>query len=382
MMTEQTLATLLNIDQTVNPPRIAASGDWVLAHYAYLEPAVSALQPQLLSNAIFDLSQLGTLDTAGATLLVKLIGEKNVLELERIAPTLPIERLVLLQTVRSALQNYVTPPAQHQPGIVTELLANIGKSVESFWQNLVALIGFIGLTMEVLFATLLRPAHWRVTSLVANLQQIGLNAVPIIGLLTFMVGAVIAFLGSTVLSTFGASIFTVQLVAFSFLREFAVLLAAILMAGRTASAFTAQIGLMKANEEIDAIQTMGLNPVELLVLPRVLALLVALPMMTFIGMICGILGGIVVCALTLDISPTMFLTIMQNNVGFEHFWVGMIKAPVFAFLIAIIGCLEGFKVSGSAESAGEHTTASVVHSIFVVILLDAVAALFFMEMGW
>ena len=382
MMTEQTFARLLNIDQTVNPPRIAASGDWVLAHYAYLEPAVSALQPQLLSNAIFDLSQLGTLDTAGATLLVKLIGEKNVLELERIAPTLPLERRVLLQTVRSALQNYVTPPAQHQPGIVTELLANIGKSVESFWQNLVALIGFIGLTMEVLFATLLRPAHWRVTSLVANLQQIGLNAVPIIALLTFMVGAVIAFLGSTVLSTFGASIFTVQLVAFSFLREFAVLLAAILMAGRTASAFTAQIGLMKANEEIDAIQTMGLNPVELLVLPRVLALLVALPMMTFIGMICGILGGIVVCALTLDISPTMFLTIMQNNVGFEHFWVGMIKAPVFAFLIAIIGCLEGFKVSGSAESVGEHTTASVVHSIFVVILLDAVAALFFMEMGW
>ena len=382
MMTEQTLARLLNIDQTVNPPRIAASGDWVLAHYAYLEPAVSALQPQLLSNAIFDLSQLGALDTAGATLLVKLIGEKNVLELERIAPTLPLERRVLLQTVRSALQNYVTPPAQHQPGIVTELLANIGKSVESFWQNLVALIGFIGLTMEVLFATLLRPAHWRVTSLVANLQQIGLNAVPIIALLTFMVGAVIAFLGSTVLSTFGASIFTVQLVAFSFLREFAVLLAAILMAGRTASAFTAQIGLMKANEEIDAIQTMGLNPVELLVLPRVLALLVALPMMTFIGMICGILGGIVVCALTLDISPTMFLTIMQNNFGFEHFWVGMIKAPVFAFLIAIIGCLEGFKVSGSAESVGEHTTASVVHSIFVVILLDAVAALFFMEMGW
>lgn len=382
MMTEQTLARLLNIDQTVNPPRIATSGDWVLAHYAYLEPAVSALQPQLLSNAIFDLSQLGALDTAGATLLVKLMGEKNVLELERIAPTLPLERRVLLQTVRSALQNYVTPPAQHQPGIVTELLANIGKSVESFWQNLVALIGFIGLTMEVLFATLLRPAHWRVTSLVANLQQIGLNAVPIIALLTFMVGAVIAFLGSTVLSTFGASIFTVQLVAFSFLREFAVLLAAILMAGRTASAFTAQIGLMKANEEIDAIQTMGLNPVELLVLPRVLALLVALPMMTFIGMICGILGGIVVCALTLDISPTMFLTIMQNNVGFEHFWVGMIKAPVFAFLIAIIGCLEGFKVSGSAESVGEHTTASVVHSIFVVILLDAVAALFFMEMGW
>lgn len=382
MMTEQTLTALLNIDETITPPRIAASGDWVLAHYAHLEPAVSALQPRLPANAVFDLSQLGTLDTAGATLLVKLMGEQKVFELDRIAPTLPVERRILLQTVRAALQDYAAPAAQHQPGIVTELLANVGKSVESFWQNLVALIGFIGLTLEALFATLLRPARWRVTSLVANLQQIGLNAVPIIAMLTFMVGAVIAFLGSTVLSTFGASIFTVQLVVFSFLREFAVLLTAILMAGRTASAFTAQIGLMKANEEIDAIQAMGLNPVELLVLPRVLALLLALPMLTFIGMISGISGGIVVCALTLDISPTMFLTIMQNSVGFEHFLVGMSKAPVFAFLIAIIGCLEGFKVSGSAESVGEHTTASVVHSIFVVILLDAVAALFFMEMGW
>ncbi|MFN1131243.1 MlaE family ABC transporter permease [Lelliottia nimipressuralis] len=381
-MTEQTLTALLNIDETVNPPRIAASGDWVLAHYVHLESAVSALQPRIPPDAVFDLGHLGTLDTAGATLLVRLMGDKQLLMLDQIAPSLPIERRVLLQTVRAALQDYAAVPTPKQPGIVTELLANVGKSVESFWLNLVSLIGFIGMTLEALFASLLRPSRWRITSLVANLQQIGLNAVPIIAMLTFMVGAVIAFLGATVLSTFGASIFTVQLVVFSFLREFAVLLTAILMAGRTASAFTAQIGLMKASEEIDAIQAMGLNPVELLVLPRVLALLLALPMLTFIGMISGISGGIVVCALTLDISPTMFLTVMKNSVGFEHFLIGMIKAPVFAFLISIIGCLEGFKVSGSAASVGAHTTASVVHSIFVVILLDAVAALFFMEMGW
>lgn len=381
-MTEQTLTALLNIDETVNPPRIAASGDWVLAHYVHLESAVSALQPRIPPDAVFDLGHLGTLDTAGATLLVRLMGNKQLLMLDQIAPSLPIERRVLLQTVRAALQDYAAVPTPKQPGIVTELLANVGKSVESFWLNLVSLIGFIGMTLEALFASLLRPSRWRITSLVANLQQIGLNAVPIIAMLTFMVGAVIAFLGATVLSTFGASIFTVQLVVFSFLREFAVLLTAILMAGRTASAFTAQIGLMKASEEIDAIQAMGLNPVELLVLPRVLALLLALPMLTFIGMISGISGGIVVCALTLDISPTMFLTVMKNSVGFEHFLIGMIKAPVFAFLISIIGCLEGFKVSGSAASVGAHTTASVVHSIFVVILLDAVAALFFMEMGW
>ncbi|MBP0996857.1 MlaE family ABC transporter permease [Serratia fonticola] len=380
-MAEPQLSTFLNLDETLHPPRILASGDWVLAHYSLLEPSVGQLQARLPADVVFDLSQLGSLDTAGATLLVNLLGDQRISDLKQLAPTLPVERRVLLETVGRALQGFTPPPAEKPPGLAIELLANVGRSMENFWHNLVALLGFIGLTLQTLFANLLRPSRWRITSLVANLQQIGLNAVPIIMLLTFLVGAVIAFLGSTVLSTFGASIFTVQLVVFSFLREFAVLLTAILMAGRTASAFTAELGLMKANEEIDAIQAMGLNPVELLVLPRVLALLLALPMLTFIGMISGIFGGMVVCALTLDISPTMFLTIMQSSGGFQNFLVGMSKAPVFAFLIAIIGCLEGFKVSGSAESVGTHTTASVVHSIFVVILLDAVAALFFMEMG-
>ncbi|WP_447878516.1 MlaE family ABC transporter permease [Serratia fonticola] len=380
-MAEPQLSTFLNLDETLHPPRILASGDWVLAHYRLLEPAVGQLQARLPADVVFDLSQLGSLDTAGATLLVNLLGDQRISDLKQLAPTLPVERRVLLETVGRALQGFTPPPAEKPPGLAIELLANVGRSMENFWHNLVALLGFIGLTLQTLFANLLRPTRWRITSLVANLQQIGLNAVPIIMLLTFLVGAVIAFLGSTVLSTFGASIFTVQLVVFSFLREFAVLLTAILMAGRTASAFTAELGLMKANEEIDAIQAMGLNSVELLVLPRVLALLLALPMLTFIGMISGIFGGMVVCALTLDISPTMFLTITQSSGGFQNFLVGMSKAPVFAFLIAIIGCLEGFKVSGSAESVGAHTTASVVHSIFVVILLDAVAALFFMEMG-
>jgi phospholipid/cholesterol/gamma-HCH transport system permease protein len=238
------------------------------------------------------------------------------------------------------------------------------------------------MTLAAMFAILLRPGRWRITSLVAHLQQSGLNAVPIVALLTFLVGAVVAFLGATVLADFGASIYTVDLVAFSFLREFGVLLTAILMAGRTASAFTAQIGSMKANEEIDAIRTLGLSPMELLVLPRVFALLIALPILTFIAMLSGILGGAVVCALSLDISPAMYLTMLQENIALKHFLVGMAKAPIFAFLIAVIGCLEGFKVTGSAQSVGERTTSSVVQSIFVVIVLDALAALFLMEMGW
>ena len=154
------------------------------------------------------------------------------------------------------------------------------------------------------------------------------------------------------------------------------------MAGRTASAFTAQIGSMKANEEIDAIRMMGLSPIDLLVLPRMVALLISMPLLTFVGMISGIAGGAMVCALALDIPPVMFLTLMHQDIELRHFIVGMIKAPLFAYVIAIIGCLEGFKVSGSAQSVGEHTTSAVVQSIFIVILLDALAALFFMEMGW
>ena len=183
---------------------------------------------------------------------------------------------------------------------------------------------------------------------------------PIVALLTFLVGAVVAFLGATVLADFGATIYTVNLVGFSFLREFGVLLAAILLAGRSASAFAAQIGSMKSNEEVDAIRTLGLSPIELLVLPRVLAMLITLPILTFVGMLSGIAGGLVVCVLALDISPTMFFNIMARDIAVSHFLVGLAKAPVFAFVIAVIGCLEGFKVTGSAQSVGEHTTSSVV----------------------
>ncbi|CNK27282.1 ABC transporter permease [Yersinia enterocolitica] len=381
-MTERQFTAQLDIDSSAQPVRVAARGDWVLAHYRALEPEVMQLRENLPSAVTFDLNQLGALDTAGATLLALLLGEARVGNLRELAPKLPEERRVLLETVSRVLPDLTPEPSTKAPPFWLELLSNIGRSMVNLWEDIKSLLGFIGLTLEALLGTLFRPARWRMTSLIANIQQIGLNAVPIIMLLTFLVGAVIAFLGATVLTTFGAGIFTVDLVVFSFLREFAVLLTAILMAGRTASAFTAEIGLMKANEEIDAIQTLGLNPVELLVLPRVLALLISLPMLTFIGMVCGIFGGMVVCALTLDISPTMFLSIMQNSNGLQHFLVGISKAPIFAFLIAIIGCLEGFKVTGSAESVGVHTTTSVVHSIFVVILLDAVAALFFMEMGW
>ena len=213
------------------------------------------------------------------------------------------------------------------------------------------------------------------------MHQTGLNAVPIVVLLNFLVGAVVAFLGATVLSDFGASVYTVDLVGYAFMREMGALLAAILLAGRTASAFTAQIGSMKINEELDALKVLGLDAIELLVLPRMIALLIILPLLTFLAIIAGMVGGAVVAVATLDISVVRFIGIVQE-IPLRHLLLGMSKAPFFAVMIALIGCLEGFKVGGSAQSVGEHTTSSVVQSIFVVILLDAVFALFFMEMGW
>jgi phospholipid/cholesterol/gamma-HCH transport system permease protein len=357
-------------------------GDWTLRHYADLEQQVAQLSGRLGADVPVELDALGALDTAGAALLVQLLGSQRLAHLANHSPSLSNERRALLSSVGVAISELGDQRSKPPQPLWHELFGQIGQSVAELWQQVMALLGFIGLTLGSMFAILLRPGRWRVTSLVAHLQQSGLNAVPIVALLTFLVGAVVAFLGATVLADFGATVYTVDLVAFSFLREFGVLLTAILMAGRTASAFTAQIGSMKANEEIDAIRTLGLNPLELLVLPRVFALLIALPLLTFIAMLSGIIGGGVVCALSLDISPAMYLNMLQEDIELRHFLVGLGKAPLFAFLIAVIGCLEGFKVTGSAQSVGERTTSSVVQSIFVVIVLDALTALFLMEMGW
>ncbi|TVT82267.1 ABC transporter permease [Pseudomonas sp. H3(2019)] len=378
-----TIAGNAQLDTSNTPARLRVTGDWTLVHYAKLKRLSNTLKGQYDDRTPIDLNGLGALDTAGASLLVELLGAERLgKSAEHPDCSLSAADRALLQTVYCSLTDFCIPVKEPEISVGIQLLTRIGRAVDAVWQDTLQLLGFVGLILETIARSLFRPKRWRITPMVAHIEQTGLDAAPIVALLTFMVGAVVAFLGATVLASFGASIFTVDLVAFSFLREFGVLLTAILMAGRTASAFTAQIGSMKANEEIDAIRTLGLDPMELLVVPRVLALLVALPMLTFLAMLSGIIGGGVVCALSLGISPAMFLSLLQSDIGIQHFLVGMVKAPIFAFLIAAIGCLEGFKVSGSAESVGAHTTSSVVQSIFVVIVLDAVAALFFMEMGW
>ena len=382
-MTSSTMPGSASLDTSHTPAQLHITGDWTLAHYAELKNLSEKLRGQYDDSTHIDLNSLGALDTAGASLLVELLGSDRLgKSAEHPDCTLSVADRALLQTVYCSMTDFCVPIKEPEIGVGIQLLTRIGRAVDAIWQDTLQLLGFVGLILETITRNLLRPKRWRITPMIAHIEQTGLDAAPIVALLTFLVGAVVAFLGATVLKSFGASIFTVDLVAFSFLREFGVLLTAILMAGRTASAFTAQIGSMKANEEIDAIRTLGLDPMELLVVPRVLALLVALPMLTFLAMLSGIVGGGVVCAVALDISPAMFLSLLQTDIGVQHFLVGLVKAPIFAFLIAAIGCLEGFKVSGSAESVGAHTTSSVVQSIFVVIVLDAVAALFFMEMGW
>ena len=370
------------LDTSSKPARLHISGDWTLANYARLKQLNAQLAGKYDDSTHVDLDDVTRLDTAGASLLVELLGAERVSQLADTTSRLPAADRALLQTVYSSMRDFCVPTKAPEENTGIQVLSRIGCAVDKLWQDSLKLLGFIGLILQTLARNLFRPKQWRITPVVAHIEQIGLNAAPIVVLLTFMVGAVVAFLGATVLANFGAGIFTVDLVAFSFLREFGVLLTAILLAGRTASAFTAEIGSMKANEEIDAIRTLGLDPMDLLVLPRVLALLIALPLLTFLAMMAGILGGAVVCIVSLGISPDMFISLLHSDIGVQHFLVGMVKAPFFAFLIAAVGCLEGFKVAGSAESVGEHTTSSVVQSIFIVIVLDAVAALFFMEMGW
>lgn len=367
-----TSAGTATIERDATGERVVARGDWTLADAPALVELVAGLRRKLPAGARIDAGNLGRVDTAGARLLLDLGGASAISGLDD-------DRRALFDAVANV---QIAPAAspQRDTGLVA-LLARTGAATEQAAHDTWQLLGFIGLILATLARCMFDPRRWRVTSLMFHLEQTGLDAVPIVVLLNFLVGAVVAFLGATVLKDFGASIFTVELIGYSFLREFGVLLTAILIAGRSGSAFTAQIGSMKSREEIDAIRTLGLDPVEVLVLPRVLALLIAMPLLTFLAMLAGIVGGAAVCAISLDISPTMFITRFHDLAATRHFWVGMSKAPIFAFLIAGIGCLEGFKVSGSAESVGTHTTSSVVQSIFVAILVDALAAIFYMEIN-
>ncbi len=354
------------------PNLLVVTGDWTLHHAQNVDRLIVKTT---LSVDSIDATGITHMDSSGAMLLWRLSRRLGI-AIEQMRTR--AEHKPLFDTVRVICDN---PPrnAVRDFGF-RRMLARLGYSLEDYGKEIASLIGFGGQSLICLFKTIPKPWRWRVTPTVHHMEQVGIDAVPLVILLSFMIGAVVAFLGATVLRDFGAEIFVIELVGISFLREFGVLLTAILLAGRTASAFTAQIGAMQSGEEIDAIRTLGLNPIELLVLPRLIALLVMLPLLTFLGMIAGIVGGLVVSMMSLGISWEMFLARLQETMEIRHFFVGMSKAPIFAVVIALIGCLEGFQTQGTAQSVGERTTSSVVQTISLVILIDAFAALWFMEM--
>lgn len=360
-----------------HPGRWRAGGDWTLAHAARLEALASSRGADLKAESL-DAREIAQMDASGAMLLWRLTRGAGLAGAGGLQ--LRDEHAPLFAAVQGICQN--PPRAVVKDYGVRAMLSRIGWTVEDYAREIVALVAFGGEALLTALRIGWNPRRWRITSTVSHMESVGLDAVPLVLLLSFMVGAVVAFLGSEVLAEFGAEIFVVELIGISFLREFGVLLTAVLLAGRTASAFTAQIGAMQSGEEIDAIRTLGLDPMELLVLPRIVALVLMLPLLTFLAMMAGIAGGITVGTTMLGISPEMFVARLYETMEVRHFLTGMAKAPVFAIIIALIGCLEGMQVQGTAQSVGERTTSSVVQTISLVILVDAFAALWFMEMGW
>ncbi len=358
---------------------IKASGDWTVGSCTRLDQALRKLSTAQARQVSFDMAGVGRLDTAGAWLAVRTLLEMTAAGIAGAFRGVKADHAVLLQRVADVGE---IPALAPQPGFsMADILARMGKAVITAGQQGRGLVGFFGATLFAFGRVLRHPSRIRFTSLVSNIEQHGLNAMPIVGLLLFFVGIVVAYQGYDQLRKFGQELLTVDLVGIAVLREMGVLITAIIIAGRSGSAFTAQIGTMQVNEEVDAIRTLGLDPMEVLVLPRVMALLIALPLLTFFADVIAILGGAFMTAMVMDMPFPQFLDRLQQAVEVKHFLVGLVKAPIFAIIISLVGCYEGMRVSGSAESVGRLTTQAVVESLFLVIILDAIFANLFSYLG-
>lgn len=358
---------------------VHAWGYWNLSEAAQLDETFSEevdVKPYM--SVVYNLDKVDDIDTAGAYILTRAIRCDTEKCFHWSQKTPNSGRQVLLEAAEKAALGRLRPP----PRPWYQMFARIGESVTRFCHEFYDTLVFFGRFLTVLFGLLLRPHKIRWKSVVAKTEDVGLNALPIVMLLCFFIGAVIAYMGANLLAVIGFQIYMVELVGFAMLRELAGLITAILLAGRSDSAFTAQIGAMKMRQEIDAMQVIGVDPYEALVVPRALACLIATPILTFFAMLSGVFGGMLVAWLgPTDISPVLFLARLQDTVGMQHFWVGMIKAPFFALIIAVIGCRQGLAVAGSVDSLGARTTSSVVQAIFTVIMVDAAFSMFFLEIG-
>lgn len=362
-------------------PRLVLRGDWAVATIGGIDSKLRKFAETHADQglATVNVKELTRLDTAGAFIIDRLLRSLSNGKPRLTGANSEVKDL-LTQAREIATREEHAPPVDEPGHGFVDLLERTGRGAEHMWDEALETLSFFGGTLAAVSDIVIRPAQMRWTALVAVMEEAGLDAVPIIAFLSFFVGMVVAFIGATALAEFGASIFVVEMVGIGVLRELGGVLVAIIIAGRTNSAFTAQIGAMKMRQEVDAMQTLGLDAMHVIVAPRVIAMVIMLPVLTFIGMLAGLAGGVVVGWLALDINPTVFFNRLQEYVPISQFWIGMSKAPVFGLAIALIGCRQGLEVGGSVQSLGEHTTKSVVQAIFAIIVIDALFALLYMEL--
>ncbi len=321
-----------------------------------------------------DLSQIDHIDTVGAWLVYRTARDRGA---QIVGADSDAQRLI---AAVSGSDDIEVETPKLSPAL--RVLHEVGEAVVEIARMFVEFVGFIGQCVKGFFNLILHPRRFRVHSVIQHFDMVGVRALGIIGLMSFLIGIVIAQQGAVQLRQFGAEIWTVNLIGRLTMRELGVLMTAIMVAGRSGSAFAAQIGTMKITEEIDAMRTIGVVPVEALVIPRILATVIMMPLLGIYASLVAIIGGGLFCWMTLDMPPTTFVQRIREVTPLTDFYVGMVKAPVFGAIIALAGCFQGMRVHGNAEQVGLKTTAAVVQAIFLVIVLDAFFAVFFTEIGW
>ncbi|MEI9852830.1 MAG: MlaE family lipid ABC transporter permease subunit [Sphingomonas sp.] len=348
------------------------SGNLSLARIGNLPDRLDAIQGDIRR---IDLSGVERIDTVGAWLVHRLSARHGAA-----VEGLTRDGRHLFDQVSAA--DRPVPPLPPPPGAFTRVVGEIGDATITAGKTLLGLLGFMGATVIAFWNVARHPGRFRFNATVHRFEVVGVSALGIIGLMSFLIGIVIAQQGAVQLRQFGAEIFTINLVGRITLRELGILMTAIMVAGRSGSAFAAQIGTMKLTEEIDAMRTIGVSPMEALVVPRTIAVVLMLPLLGFYSALIGIIGGGLLCWIQLDIPPVTFVQRIREVVPLTDLWVGLVKAPVFGAIIAIAGCFQGMQVEGDAEQVGHRTTTAVVQAIFLVIVLDAFFAVFFSQIGW
>ena len=360
------------LEEKDGQPRLRVAGRLTLSGLGDFPQRLDALDGPV--HAV-DLSGVGRIDTVGAWVIRRFAEQHQAQIVNASADAARLMALVGSQQDDVRVRPVPLPPAVR---VGTE----IGDAVIVAWQTLLGLVGFFGAIMIAAGNLLRHPRRLRLNAVVHRFELVGVKALGIIGLMSFLIGIVIAQQGAVQLEQFGAEVLTVNLIGRITTRELGVLMTAIMVAGRSGSAFAAQIGTMKLTEEIDAMRTIGVSPIEALVIPRVLAAVIMMPLLGFYSTLISIIGGGLFCWISLEIPPITFIQRLQEVIPITDLWVGLVKAPVFGAIIAMTGCFQGMQVSGNAEEVGLKTTAAVVQAIFLVIVLDAFFAVFFTQIGW